>query len=310
MSLAKIVARSKKPITHEDLAAGFADLGIQSGQTVLCHSSMSAFGWICGGAQTFVLALEKVLGTESRRGGTLVMPAQSGDFSAPMLWSDPPVPEAWWQTVVDSMPAFDPDWSPSTRIGQVAETFRTQPGTLRSNHPQVSFSARGPRARRVVSRHDLHFGLGNESPLAALYDAGGSVLLAGCGWSGCTALHLSEHRCEWPWKAAVTERAPIMVPVRGLAATASRISRKIARFAGIRDTGSKAGYERRWVSFSAWNLSSDDFDACGADFEKRYPELVKTATIGEARCLLVPIRELVDFGVSWFPEHRSGIGEV
>jgi len=79
------------PFTLDSLVSDLRALGLVAGDTVLVHSSLSAIGYVAGGAQAVVLALLEVIGTE----GTLVVPTHSGDLSDPSRWENPPVPEAW-----------------------------------------------------------------------------------------------------------------------------------------------------------------------------------------------------------------------
>ena len=124
MSLGDIVDRSPSPASEDSLAADLLRLGIRAGETLLVHSSLSALGWVNGGAMAVIQALEQALG----RRGTLVMPAQSGENSNPALWCNPPVPEDWWAAIAASLPAYDPRRTPSAGMGQIAELFRTWPG--------------------------------------------------------------------------------------------------------------------------------------------------------------------------------------
>ena len=61
------------PNTVSTLEADFITSGVQSGMTLIVHSSLSSLGWVCGGAVSVILSLEEVLSPE----GTLVMPAHS-----------------------------------------------------------------------------------------------------------------------------------------------------------------------------------------------------------------------------------------
>ena len=159
------IRHTSTPATIHSLANDFAALGLREGMTVLVHSSLSSLGWVNGGSQAVIMALEQVL-TSS---GTLVMPTHSGDLSDPAYWQNPPVPEAWWGVIRDTMPAFDPELTPTRSMGKIPETFRKQEGVLRSGHPQVSFAAWGAMAARVTGGHTLEYSLGEGSPLARLY---------------------------------------------------------------------------------------------------------------------------------------------
>ena len=175
MSEKDVIEKSKIPQTRESLKKDLKKIGVRPGMVLLAHSSMSSVGWICGGAVSFILALEEVIGEQ----GTLVMPAHSGDLSDPAKWENPPVPEEWWETIREAMPAFEPDLTPTRGVGKVAETFRKQRGAIRSLHPQVSFAAWGKYAEYITSGHSLENAFGEKSPLAKIYELDGYVLLAG-----------------------------------------------------------------------------------------------------------------------------------
>ena len=152
----KLVSETETPATVASLQADLRALGVTPGMVVLVHSSLSAMGWVCGGPVAVILALQKALGPD----GTLVMPTHSGDLTEPSRWESPPVPESWWPVIREAMPAFDPDLTPTRAMGTIPETFRKQRGVLRSVHPHVSFSARGPRAEEITGNHSLANGLG------------------------------------------------------------------------------------------------------------------------------------------------------
>jgi aminoglycoside 3-N-acetyltransferase len=146
---------------------------------------------------------------------------------------------------------------------------------LRSDHPQVSFAARGPHAEQIVGGHSLGNSLGEESPLARIYDLDGLVLLLGVGHGSNTSIHLAEYRSgrAKPGKNG----APQFVD-------------------GV----------RRWVEFEDVELDSDDFPAVGASFEGEHGG--RRAAVARAEALLVPQRPLVDYAVGWMLEHRAPVG--
>ncbi|MET7743805.1 AAC(3) family N-acetyltransferase [Streptomyces sp. NPDC005385] len=181
-------------VTRDSLAADLRTLGVQAGETLLVHSSLSSLGWVNGGPVTLVQGLLDALGPD----GTLVVPTQSGDLSDPALWSNPPVPEDWWPTIRATMPAYDPRVTPSRGVGVIPETVRTWPGALRSAHPETSFAALGPGAARIVEGHATDCRLGERSPLARLEACGARVLLLGAGYDTCTTFHLAEYRVPSP----------------------------------------------------------------------------------------------------------------
>ena len=270
MSEAEQIARVERPATVASLAADLAALGVTPGMAVLVHSSLSALGWVSGGAQAVVLALRAAV----RSAGTLVMPTHSTGLTDPADWQHPPVPEAWWPIIRATMPAFDPATTPTRGMGAIPDCFRSAPDVRRSDHPHDSFAAWGRDAAFITARHALASGLGEGSPLARLYERGGSVLLLGVGHGNNTSLHLAEARATFPGKRLGGTGAPIMVDG-----------------------------ERRWVAFDTLDVDAEDFPQLGADFA-RDTGLVRGGWVAAAFALLMPQRALVDYGVRWLERHR------
>jgi len=268
----QVVQKTETLATVESLQADFKALGIQKGVILLVHSSLSAMGWVCGGAVAVIIALQEVLGES----GTLVMPTHATDLSDPSQWENPSVPETWWQTIRETMPAYDPDLTPTRSMGKIAETFRKQKDVLRSTHPQSSFCARGTQASSIINNHSLAYGFGEHSPLARIYDLHGSVLLLGVGHSSNTSLHLAEYRADIPTKRVVCEGAPI----------------------------SQAG-SRIWTTFEDIDVDDSDFDRLGEDFlRSEAGKVVQHGKVGIANCQLMPQRTIIDFAVNWFEKNR------
>jgi aminoglycoside 3-N-acetyltransferase len=165
----QLIAGTPTPVTLASLEKDFSRLGVRPGMVLLVHASLSSLGWVCGGPVAVIQALEKLLGEK----GTLVMPAFSGELSEPSFWVNPPVPARWWPIIRENMPAFDKNLTPTRKMGAVAETFRKQDGVMRSEHPQVSFIARGKAAKFITADHELNYIFGETSPVAKIYELGG-----------------------------------------------------------------------------------------------------------------------------------------
>ena len=197
-------------VEHGDPEDGVA-LGVSEGMVVIVHSSLSALGWVCGGPVAVIRALLLAVGAD----GTLVMPAHSANLSDPAGWKNPPAPAAWWPTIRATMPAFDPAVTPTCCLGVIPELFRTWPGAVRSYHPSCSFAALGPHAGRIVAEQRLEDPMGEGSPLSAIYDLGGHVLLLGVGRKvghrHNTMLHLAERRALGKDQETIAAGAPILV---------------------------------------------------------------------------------------------------
>jgi aminoglycoside 3-N-acetyltransferase len=257
------------PNTVDSLSADLTSLGVEPGMSLIVHSSLSSLGWVCGGAVGVVLALEQAIGP----GGTLVMPTHSGDLSDPATWHNPPVPEAWWQTIRDTMPAYDPVLTPSAGIGKIPEVFRRQTGVTRSLHPAHSFAAWGRFSERITMDEKLDFSMDRQSPLGRLYELDGRVLLLGVGHANNTSLHLAEYLVD-DGHSHGDRAAPV----------------------------SRDGV-REWVRYQDIDLDSDDFDRIGAAFE-RVGEC-RLGNVGKATARLMKQRDLVDFATGWMRQHRG-----
>jgi len=258
------------PATVDSLATDLSSLGIAPGSVLLVHSSLSSLGWVSGGPVAVILALEQVL----RPRGTLVMPALSGDLSDPARWKEPPVPQDWWGKIRESMPAFDPEVTPTREVGVVPECFRNQKGVLRSSHPQDSFCARGPKAEAITKAHGLDSGFGEKSPLARLYEHNAWVLMLGTDFLCNSSLHLCEYRASFPGKHVIKCGSPMFT--RG---------------------------KREWVEYDDLELSNADFGTIGESFIKE-TGLARRGHVALAEAILVPQRALVDYGAKWIEKNR------
>ena len=268
MSEQETVDNAPLPRTRQSLGNDLRALGVQAGMTLIMHSSLKSLGWVCGGPVTVLQALMDVVTPV----GTIVVPTQTSEYSDPALWQHPPVPESWWQIIYDTMPAFDARITPTSHMGIIAETFRSWPGVLRSDHPTVSFAAWGRHAGHIITGHSLEYGLGEGSPLARIYDLDGWVLLLGVGYDSNTSMHLAEYRA--PGFEETMLGAPVL-----------------------------ENSQRVWKRYRDIEIDSDIFPEIGADFERTGQ--VRMGKVGSADTRLFRQKAAVDFAQEWLTARRA-----
>ena len=152
-------------VTTATLVRQLRELGVEPGGVLVVHTAFSEVAPVEGGPEGLISALHEALGP----GGTLVMPSMSDDDDQP----------------------FDPATTPARGMGIVSETFRRQPGVLRSDSPHA-FAAAGPEAKKILAEHPVDFPHGLDSPVGRVYEVDGSVLLLGVGHGENTTIHLAE----------------------------------------------------------------------------------------------------------------------
>lgn len=237
----------------------------------MVHTRMSALGWVVGGSETVVRALLDALGPD----GTLMAYASWADHVYTL--EDRPAEHR------EAYLAEPPRWDPATGAvdpdyGRVPERVRTWPGALRSDHPEASVVAIGPRASWLTGLHEDGYGAG--SPFARLVEADGQVLLLGAPLDTVTLLHHAEAIARAPGRRTVTYEI----------ALADGTTRS---FTDIDTSGGAYPY-------GSLGLEADEFEviaraALAAGVGVR-------GTVGAAECHLFPARELVAFAVAWLEE--------
>jgi aminoglycoside 3-N-acetyltransferase len=262
----------KAYVTRESLVADLRKLGVRTGQSILLHASLRSLGWVEGAAPAVVAALSEAIG----RGGTLIVPATTAANST----TSPAYRERTRGMTARqrrayrrSMPPFDPASTPGTGTGAIAECLRTMAGAERSTHPQSSFAAIGARAGHYMSDHADDCHLGEDSPLAKLYEAGAWILMLGVGFDTCTAFHLAEYR--------YTDSPPRR------------------RYACVVNGDAYP----RWWQYEDVVLDDSDFRRIGEALEAM-PVVIK-GPVGSAEATWIPLRDAVDFAAAWMAAHRS-----
>lgn len=149
----------------------------------------------------------------------------------------------------------------------------------------MSFAAWGKHAKLITDEHSLSFPLGDNSPLARVYELDGQVLLLGVGHGNNTSLHLAEARAEHG---------------------------RVVSMGGaiLRE------HQRHWVTYEDWQLDNTPFEQIGADFNASgmlvcvttaddSAGLTRTGRIGAATAMLFSQRACVDFATKRITEFRA-----
>jgi aminoglycoside 3-N-acetyltransferase len=144
----------------------------------MVHSSLSACGYIDGGAETVIASLRSWID-----GATLAMPTHTYCYprgNAPA-------------------PCFDPETTPSV-VGTITNAFWRQRGVVRSVHPSHSIASSGPLASSICSDHEwAHTPCGAETPYEKLVELGCAVLMFGATLDGYTLFHTAEDAAGVPY---------------------------------------------------------------------------------------------------------------
>lgn len=260
----------RKLVLKKDIIDALKKVGVEEGQSIMVHTSLSSLGFVCGGPQIVIESLLECVGDE----GTIMMPTQSWKNLDPedgVHWEEP---KEWWQAIRDNWPAYDKNITPTNTMGAVAEMFRKWPGAYRSDHPARSVAAYGKNARYFTENHDLSNIFGDGSPVGKLYEMDGYVLLIGVGYDKNTSIHLADVRADYPGKHMIKESSAIM------------------------EDG-----KRVWKTYETLYVDGEDFEEIGRAFEEKCS--VKKEALGNGTITFMRQRELVDFAVDWIENNRK-----
>src|SRR5699024_10701391 len=231
--------------TITSLKSDLKRIGIKEEMTLIVHSSLNSIGWVSGGALTLIQAIQETITNQA----TLILRSHSTDLYDPKDWINPKANKNLWEIIRKDMPAFDPQITPTYGLGVVPELFRTLPNVKRSNHPAYSFSAWRKEKDYILIINYLNNGLGEESPIARIFDLNGYVLLLGTDSDLNTSMHSSEHRVGvFP---RTTEKSPVIYK-----------------------------NEKHWATYNEIEYDETNFIQIGSAFEKK--QKINTGMIGNA----------------------------
>ncbi|MFJ4482587.1 aminoglycoside 3-N-acetyltransferase [Streptomyces longwoodensis] len=276
-----LLKRSGGPVTRSRISRDLADLGLGDGDVVMFHTRMSALGYVAGGPQTVIGALQDVVGTR----GTLMVTCG---------WNDAPPydfvtwPQDWQDALRAEHPAYDPALSEADHNnGRLPEALRRRPGAVRSRHPDVSFAALGAAAAELMADHPWDDPHGPGSPLARLTAHGGRVLLLGAPLDTMTLLHHAEALAEAPGKRFVEYEQPLLV----------RGERVWRRFHDIDSEDGAFDYS------AVVPEGAEPFDVIARDMLAA--GIGRRGSVGAADSHLFEAADVVDFATAWIEDRLS-----
>ncbi len=160
-------------LTRQDLVLGLRSLGLNAGDNVLVHSSLSSFGYVEGGAETVIDALLDVVTST----GTVIVPTLTGNETLS----------------VENPPVFDVKET-SAWTGVIPETLRKRSEAVRSLHPTHSVAAIGKNAHLLTQGHQYSVTPCDESsPYGCLaLHPDSYILLIGVDHQSSTMFHYIE----------------------------------------------------------------------------------------------------------------------
>jgi aminoglycoside 3-N-acetyltransferase len=173
-----LAVKESKPVTKTDIKRGLRELGLQAGDIVGSHSSLSSFGYVEGGADTVIDALLEVVGKR----GSVVMPSYSQNRTdVPRTPEEEKIGVSWKSKLVPFDPKVHGAWT-----GKITDTFWRRTNALRGTHLTHSLAAIGPHAPKLIEGW------------SALYDLDGYILQLGVTLTCCTSMHLAEREVQLP----------------------------------------------------------------------------------------------------------------
>lgn len=168
-------------VYREEITHALQEVGLQCGDTVMFHSSLSSMGWVVGGADSVIDGFLDAVGPE----GTVVVPTlcRMPDGERHLTFGR---------------------WNIETSVscvGRITEVLRHRPAAVRSDHGTHSVSAIGPRARELTANHGAagpRLGpwgpraFARESPWQKFYDWNVAYCFLGINFLYNTMVHFVE----------------------------------------------------------------------------------------------------------------------
>ena len=165
---------SAKSLLQSEIEAELRILGLDTGDVVEVHGSLSSFGHVEGGATAVIEALMQVVGPD----GALVMSAYPVSLPIPLTAEEQARGIIWKVRKLANH-------AEKTGMGTISDTFRQRPDvTCGSITPRLCAWGRDPQLHCQGYQH--------------LLDLDGWVLLLGVNIHRCSSMHIAEERAPIP----------------------------------------------------------------------------------------------------------------
>jgi aminoglycoside 3-N-acetyltransferase len=176
--------------TKQDLMSAMKEMGIQSTDTVLIHSSMKSIGTVEGGADTVLDVFMEYLSE-----GLLILPTHT------------------WANMSQTHDVYDPANEPSC-VGLLTNLFRKREGVHRSLHPTHSLAAFGKDSINFLKgEDDMTTPCSPDGCYNRLRERNAKILLLGVNHSRNTYLHCVEEVLQVPDRLTLSPvRFQIIMP--------------------------------------------------------------------------------------------------
>lgn len=109
-----IGAAKMQVILKVDIIQRLKEIGLESGDNVIVHTSLKSMGYVCGGAQAVIEALIETVGEN----GTIMMPTQSWKNLDPETGVHGEADEKDWPLIRENWPAYDRKLTPTNTMGR------------------------------------------------------------------------------------------------------------------------------------------------------------------------------------------------
>lgn len=173
----------KTLVRKADIVCGLRDLGVNDGDAVFFHNSMSSLGYVEGAADTVIDGFIEAVGPM----GTVAV--STCHFNG---WH-------WNYVRTAPTPAFDVKHSPS-RMGRITEVLRKRPDAIRCLDSSNAMCAIGHQAAYLAEGSVKCFTpCGRDTAWGKLGEIDAYYMFLGTGWGNCTLMHGCEEYAHAPY---------------------------------------------------------------------------------------------------------------